>query len=177
MVYRSNISLPRLPVLSIRYSMVPSSASLSRSHSSFFSTPGAALERRKTSSYFPPFITSCLPLPANSTDATIIVYPDFFSFTIFIFLDERSHLVFRLLYNWKMMRWQMHINVRGHPKIDGRTRRRIYRWCYGCCHLQKGRERERRDKQTYLFCSFSSFFSSAYSSSQSSSSSSLAHKR
>jgi hypothetical protein len=39
-----------------------------------------------------------------------------------------------------MMRWQMHIYVRGHPKIDrGRRRRRrrrrgIYRWC---CHLQK----------------------------------------
>jgi hypothetical protein len=36
-----------------------------------------------------------------------------------------------------MMRWQMHIYVRGHPKIDRekrRRRRRIYRWY---CHLQK----------------------------------------
>ena len=34
----------------------------------------------------------------NSRDATIIVCPIYF-FAIFIFLKERSHLVFRLLYN------------------------------------------------------------------------------
>ena len=35
---------------------------------------------------------------ANSMDATIIFCPIFF-FALFIFLEERSHLVFRLLYN------------------------------------------------------------------------------
>ena len=68
-----------LPVLSIRYSTVPSSGSLSLSLSCsfFFSTPGAASEYRKTSSCFPSFITSWLPLPTHSKDATIIVSPVF----------------------------------------------------------------------------------------------------
>lgn len=104
----------------------------------FFSTPGAALEQDEILLLFFHYITRTF-FP-NSRDATIIVCP-IFSLAIFIFLEERSHLVFRLLYNWKMMRWQMHIYVRGHPKIDRirrkrrrRRRRRIYRWC---CHLQK----------------------------------------
>jgi hypothetical protein len=48
-----------------------------------------------------------------------------------------------------MMRWQMHIYVRGHPKIDrGRSsRRREYTGDAAIC-------RKRRDKQTYLFFSF-----------------------
>jgi len=51
----------------------------------------------------------------NSRNTIIIVCPICF-FAIFIFLEERSHLVFRLLYNWKMMRWQMHIYVQGIPR-------------------------------------------------------------
>ncbi len=105
----------------------------------FFSTPGAALEEEEEILLFFFFHYITHTFFPNSRDATIIVYPIFF-LAIFIFLEERSHLVFRLLYNWKMMRWQMHIYVRGHPQIDRRGRirrrgrRRIYRWC---CHLQK----------------------------------------
>jgi hypothetical protein len=56
------------------------------------------LSNKKKYYYYSSFITSLIPIFPNSRDATIIVCPIFF-FAIFIFLEERSHLVFRLLYN------------------------------------------------------------------------------
>jgi hypothetical protein len=137
MFYRSRLFLPFfLFFLSSIWEYRFLSSSLSLSFSSFQHL--VPLWNKKKYYYYSSFITSFIPFFPNSRDATIIVCPIYF-FAIFIFLEERSHLVFRLLYNWKMMRWQMHIYIRGHPKIDRerrrrRRRRRIYRWC---CHLQK----------------------------------------
>lgn len=74
---------------------------------SFFSVPSfqhlVPLWNKKKYYYyysFSSFITSLIPFfpLCKSRDTTIIVCPIFF-FAVFIFLKERSHLVFRLLYN------------------------------------------------------------------------------
>ena len=116
------------------------------------------LEHKKPDDYFLSFITSLLPIRRLIRKMQQSSPIEVFSRTpcdLFIFLQERSHLVFRLLYNWKMMRWQMHIDGRGHRKMDRRRKRRrkrrkrrrisLYRWS---CHLQIEREREEINKRT-----------------------------